>query len=147
MSEDQMTATVVCTNVIGMGEGKPFKGSTDHRGRLLQRRVVTDRTSGRTEPWRIEETFKVTSAETRYVSSANTLAHFLILLRRPLLMRLLEYRMDWKHSAGYVEERLPLQRDPCRGPSCIMFDHYDGARRHRQELDFSSRRSRRRYGT
>lgn len=126
---------VVCTNVIGLGENeKPFRGR--HRytvdGYFQLNRVVTDQDilDMYKGLWRIEETFKVTKSELKarpvFLSTRTHIrAHFLICFVTLLLMRLLEYRMDWKHSAGAIQESLAAASGTRVADNLYVFDHYD----------------------
>lgn len=107
---------VLCTNVIGLEEWeKPFKES--HRytkdGFFQLNRTVTaeDIQDIYRGLWKIEETFKVTKSTLKarpvFVwTEKHIRAHFLVCFVTLLLFRLLQKRLDWKHSADAIQDAL-----------------------------------------
>jgi transposase len=80
--------------------------------------------------WKIEETFKVTKsllkARPVYVSTESHIrSHFLICFVSLLLMRILEHRMEWKHSAAEIQRTLRAASGTKAGDNLYIFDHYD----------------------
>lgn len=126
---------VICTNVIGLApQQKPFKGRCryTHDGFFQLNREVTDEDIiGMYKGlWRIEETFKVTKSElkTRPVflsTETHIRAHFLICFVTLLLMRLLEYRLNWRHSASALQQALSSACGTRLEDNLYVFDHYD----------------------
>lgn len=125
----------ICTNVIGLvPEQKPFKGRCRYTpdGFFQLNKVVTDDDIiGMYKGlWRIEETFKVTKSELRarpvYLSTETHIrAHFLICFVSLLLMRLLEFRLNWRHSASVLQEALVSACGTSFEDNLYIFDYYD----------------------
>ncbi|MDX9801310.1 MAG: hypothetical protein RBT69_08250 [Spirochaetia bacterium] len=104
---------VFFTNVIGLNPlQKPFKGRcryTYDRFFQLNRQVTDDNIIGMYKGlWRIEETFKVPRSKLKarpvFLSTEiHIRSHFLICFVTLLLIRLLEFRLDWRHSASAIQ--------------------------------------------
>ena len=80
--------------------------------------------------WKIEETFKVTKSgiEARpvYAWTAKRIrAHFLICFTALLLIRLLQYRLGWKHSDEAILDTLRAASGSLAGQNIYVFDHND----------------------
>ena len=126
---------VICTNVIGLAEGeRPFKQRfryTQDGFFQLNRSVSDDDILAMYKGlWRIEETFKVTKSELKarpvFVSTEQHIrAHFFTCFVTLLLMRLLEYRLDWRHSAGAIQESLAQASGTKLEDNWYVFDYYD----------------------
>lgn len=142
----------ICTNVIGRSsDQKSFKGpcryTTD--GFLQLNREVNDEDiiSIYKGLWRIEETFKVTKSDLKarpvYMSTENHIrSHFLICFVSLLLMRLLEFKLNWKHSATTIQNALSRACGTRIEEGLYIFDHYDQVLQDAGEvlgLDFSKR--------
>ena len=126
---------VICTNVVGLAPGqKPFKGRCRYNsdGFFQLNRTVTDEDIiGMYKGlWRIEETFKVTKSELKarpvFLSTETHIrAHFLICFVTLLLIRLLEFRMDWRHSASAIQQALSCACGTRFEDNLYVFDYYD----------------------
>ena len=126
---------VICTNVIGLAEGeRPFNQSFRYTrdGFFQLNRLVSDHEilSMYQGLWRIEETFKVTKSELKarpvFVSTEQHIrAHFLICFVSLLIMRLLEYRMNWRHSSGAIQESLSKASGSKLEENLYVFDYFD----------------------
>jgi len=126
---------VICTNVIGLSPGEhPFSGRYRYTrdGFFQLNRAVTDDDiiSIYKGLWRIEETFKVTKSELKarpvFVSTENHIrAHFLICFVTLLLMRLLEFRLDWRYSASAIQHALSHAAGTRFEDNLYVFDYYD----------------------
>jgi transposase len=80
--------------------------------------------------WRIEETFKVTksdlSARPVYLSREDRIAaHFLVCFIALLILRILQLRTGWKHSAAAIAKTLGQASGVLEGENWYLFDHYD----------------------
>ncbi len=126
---------LIRTNVVGLQEGEtPLKARcrfTDEGYLQLNRPVSTlDILDMYRGLWRIEETFKVTKSQLKarpvYVSTESHIrAHFLTCFVALLLLRLLEHRMDWKHSAEQIQRTLGAASGTLVGENLYVFNHYD----------------------
>ncbi len=126
---------VICTNVIGLDEGqKPFKQRfryTRDGFFQLNRSVSDDEILEMYKGlWRIEQTFKVTKSELKarpvFVSTRQHIrAHFFTCFVTLLLMRLLEYRLNWRHSSGAIQESLSRACGSKMEDNLYVFDYYD----------------------
>ncbi len=126
---------VICTNVIGRTEGErpfkhPFRYTRD--GFFQLNRSVSDHEilSMYQGLWRIEQTFKVPKSELKarpvFVSTEQHIrAHFLICFVSLLLIRLLEYRMNWRHSSGAIQESLSKACGSKLEENLYVFDYFD----------------------
>jgi len=80
--------------------------------------------------WRIEETFKVTKSELKarpvFLSTETHIrSHFLICFVSLLLLRLLEFRMGWRHSASAIQQALAGASGTRLEDNLYVFDYYD----------------------
>jgi len=80
--------------------------------------------------WRIEESFKVTQSELKarpvFVSTEQHIrAHFLICFVALLLIRLLDVRLRWKHSASAIQQALSSACGTKLEDNFYVFDYYD----------------------
>ena len=126
---------VICTNVTGLSSRqKPFKGRCRYTsdGFFQLNREVTDQDIiGMYKGlWRIEETFKVTKSELKarpvFLSTETHIrSHFLICFVSLLLLRLLEFRMDWRHSASVIQKALACASGTLIEDNLYVFDYYD----------------------
>ena len=126
---------VICTNVIGLAaQQKPFKNRcryTPDGFFQLNREVTDDHIIGMYKGlWRIEETFKVTKSELKsrpvFLSTETHIrAHFLICFVTLLLMRLLEFRLDWRNSASAIQQALSCACGTRFEDNMYIFDYYD----------------------
>ena len=126
---------VICTNVIGREEGErafaaPYRYTPD--GFFQLNRTVTDDDIIEIYKglWRIEETFKVMKSELKarpvFLSTESHIrAHFFICFVSLLLMRLLEYRLDWQYSAAAMHQALASACGTSVGKNLYVFDYYD----------------------
>jgi transposase len=141
---------VICTNVIGLApQQKPFNKRyryTSDGFFQLNKRVTDDDVIGMYKGlWRIEETFKVTKSDLKtrpvYVSKETHIrAHFLVCFVTLLLMRLLEFRMDWSHSSSAIQQALSSASGTIFEDNMYVFDYYDDVLEDvgkNLELDFS----------
>jgi transposase len=100
--------------------------------------------------WRIEETFRVTKsdlcARPVYLSRAERIcAHFLVCFVALLILRVLQMRCDWRHSAGAIAKTLKEACGTLEAENWYLFDHYDDVLDNigrATGLDFSRRRLR-----
>ena len=79
--------------------------------------------------WRIEETFRVTKTDLCgrpvYVWRKDTIkAHFLICFTALVFMRLLQFRLGWKYSAGQIQEELRKASGSLCVENYYLFDYY-----------------------
>lgn len=126
---------VICTNVIGLtSQQKPFAGRCRYTSDgffQLNREVTDDDIIGMYKGlWRIEETFKVTKSELKarpvFLSTDTHIrAHFLTCFVTLLLMRLLEFRLDWRHSASVIQQALSSACGTRFEDNLYVFDYYD----------------------
>lgn len=126
---------VICTNVTGLVEGeKPFNKRCRYRtdGFFQLNRPVDDQEIiGMYKGlWRIEQTFKVTKSDLKarpvFLSTENHIrAHFLTCFVSLLLMRLMEYRLDWNFSSSSIQQALANASGTRIGSSLYVFDYYD----------------------
>jgi len=126
---------VICTNVIGLSaQQKSFKGRCRYTsdGFFQLNREVTDQDIiGMYKGlWRIEETFKVTKSDLKtrpvYLSTETHIrAHFLICFVTLLLMRLVEFRLGWRHSAAAIQQSLASACGTSFEDNLYIFDYYD----------------------
>lgn len=80
--------------------------------------------------WRIEETFKVTKsdlvARPVFLSREDRIAaHFMICFIALLILRILQMRTNWKHSASVIAKTLKDANGVFEGENWYLFDHYD----------------------
>jgi len=146
---------VICTNVCGIHKyGRPFKDGQKCRfsvsdnflelNRELNDLEIVDMYHGL---WRIEETFKVTKTDLVsrpvYVWTENRIrAHFLICFISLLLMRVLQYDLNWKYSASSIKESLAAANGTLVGENLYAFNLYDEVLKdigEKLDLDFSKR--------
>lgn len=126
---------VICTNVIGLApQQKPFKDRyryTRDGFFQLNKEVTDDHIIGMYKGlWRIEETFKVTKSELKarpvFLSTETHIrAHFLICFVTLLLIRLLEFRLDWRYSASAIQQALSRACGTMFEDNMYVFDYYD----------------------
>ena len=126
---------VICTNVIGLTvQQKPFKERcryTPDGFFQLNREVTDDDIIDMYKGlWRIEETFKVTKSELKtrpvYLSTETHIrAHFLICFVTLPLMRLLEFRLDWRCLASAIQQALSSACGTSFEDNLYVFDYYD----------------------
>jgi len=128
---------VICTNVVGLPpKAKPMKRDCVYTndGFLLLNKVVTaqDIYSMYGGLWKIEETFKVSKTKGLQIRpiyhTLNTRirAHFLICFTSLLIERLLEYSLNWKHSAMALKKSLSsLNGMPINNLNIYSFGYYD----------------------
>lgn len=126
---------VICTNVIGRSSRqKPFKGRCRYTSDgffQLNKEVTDDDIIGMYKGlWRIEETFKVTKSELKarpvFLSTETHIrSHFLTCFVSLLLLRLLEFRMDWRHSASAIRQALAGASGTRLEDNLYVFDYYD----------------------
>jgi len=111
----------ICTNVRGIDEDTyPFKEGQRYRwskrdgflemNRELHDLEIVEMYHGL---WRIEETFRVSKSDLEarpfFMSREDRIrAHFLTCFVALLLMRLLQFRLDWKYSASEIQRSLSL---------------------------------------
>lgn len=125
----------ICTNVIGLSSRqKPFKRPCRYTsdGFLQLNREVNDEDiigiyKGL---WRIEETFKVTKSDLKarpvYLSTENHIrSHFLICFVSLLLMRLMEFKLNWTHTAAAIQNALSSASGTRLEENLYVFDYYD----------------------
>lgn len=128
----------ICTNVRGISENsKPFKEGQRCRfskkdnffevNKELSDLDIVDMYHGL---WRIEETFKVTKSDLKsrpvYAwTNSRIRAHFLVCFISLILMRLLQYRLDWKYSASKIQESLSLASGTLINSNMFAFNHFD----------------------
>lgn len=126
---------VICTNVVGLAEGEQpfgrrFRYTRDGFFQLNRSVSDNDIIEMYKGLWRIEETFKVTKSELKarpvFVSKEDHIrAHFLICFVSLLIMRLLEYRLDWNHSAAAIQKALAKAAGTHVSENLYVFDHYN----------------------
>lgn len=126
---------VICTNVIGLApHQKPFTDRyryTSDGFFQLNRKITDDDIIGIYKGlWRIEETFKVTKSDLKarpvYVSKETHIrSHFLMCFVTLLLIRLLEFRMDWRHSFSAIQQALSSACGTIFEDNLYVFDYYD----------------------
>lgn len=126
---------VICTNVIGLNsQQKPFKGRCRYNSDgffQLNRQVSDEDIIGMYKGlWRIEETFKVTKSDLKarpvFLSTETHIrAHFLICFVALLLMRLLEFRLDCKHSSSAIQQALSQACGTRFEDNLYIFDYYN----------------------
>lgn len=80
--------------------------------------------------WRIEETFRVTKTELRarpvFVSTTDhIICHFMICFAALCILRLLQFRLDWKYSAGQIVESLRKVCGTSLEQNLYVFDYCD----------------------
>jgi transposase len=80
--------------------------------------------------WRIEETFRVTKSDLRarpvYLSRRDRIrAHFLVCFVALLILRVLQMRCSWRHSAGAIAKTLKEACGTLEAENWYLFDHYD----------------------
>jgi transposase len=80
--------------------------------------------------WRIEETFKVTKSDLEarpvYVSRRDHIeAHFMVCFMALLIMRILQLKSGWKHSAKAIASTLAKASATHEGDNWWLFDHRD----------------------
>ena len=80
--------------------------------------------------WRIEKTFKVSKSnlQARPVfawTQDRIRAHFLVCFISMVLMRLLQHRLEWKHSASSIQESLSKACGTLVSGNLFVFDHFD----------------------
>jgi len=125
----------IATNVIGLEEGeRPFRGKSKYTfdGFLKLNKEVTDKDilDMYKGLWKIEETFKVTKSQLKtrpvYVSTLEHIkAHFLTCYVALVILRLIEYRLDWKHSSKKIAKSLKLASGTLIESGYYTFNHYD----------------------
>jgi transposase len=80
--------------------------------------------------WRIEDTFKVTKSDLEarpvFVSREDHIeAHFMVCFIALLIMRVLQMKTGWRHSAGAIAKTLSLASATWEGDNWWIFDHKD----------------------
>jgi transposase len=80
--------------------------------------------------WRIEETFRITKsdfcARPVYVSRQDHIeAHFMVCFIALLIMRIVQMKCGWKHSAGAIADTLAAASATFEGDNWWLFDHRD----------------------
>ena len=126
---------VIMTNVIGTTQkSTPFKGKSRYTldGFFQLNRNVTDTDiiDMYKGLWKIEETFKVTKSDLRtrpvYLSQKEHIeAHFLVCFVALTILRLLEYRLGEKYSAGRIARSLEKASGTLFEDGYYVFDYYD----------------------
>ena len=125
----------IATNVIGLDEKeRPFreKSKFTYNGFLKLNKTVTNRDilDMYKGLWKIEETFKVTKSQLKtrpvYVSTIEHIkAHFLTCYVALVILRLIEYRLDWKYSSKKIAKTLKLASGTLIESGYYAFNHYD----------------------
>ncbi|MGD1822092.1 MAG: IS1634 family transposase [Pleomorphochaeta sp.] len=125
----------IATNVIGLKKGeRPFrdKSKFTYDGFLKLNKPVTNRDilDMYKGLWKIEETFKVTKSQLKtrpvYVSTIEHIkAHFLTCYVALVILRLIEYRLDWKYSSKKITKTLKLASGTLIESGYYAFNHYD----------------------
>lgn len=98
--------------------------------------------------WRIEETFKVTKSDLEarpvFVSRRDHIeAHFMICFIALLIMRILQMKTGWRHSASAIAQTLAAASATHEGDNWWLFDHRDDVLEDIEEatgIDFTRRR-------
>lgn len=98
--------------------------------------------------WRIEETFKVTKSDLEarpvFVSRRDHIeAHFMICFIALLIMRILQMKTGWRHSASAIAQTLAAASATHEGDNWWLFDHRDDVLEDIGEatgIDFTRRR-------
>jgi transposase len=80
--------------------------------------------------WRIKDTFKVTKSDLKarpvFVSREEHIeAHFMVCFIALLIMRVLQMKTGWRHSAGAITETLSSASATWEGDNWWIFDHED----------------------